>query len=322
MIYRSLGGASGDLAVSAIAIGAANFGGLGSARRWIGRGDSEADAHALLDRAYALGINLVDTAATYADGASEQIIGNWLRARGPAVRGQIRISSKVGLRGGLGRAHVLAEVDRSLARLGVDAIDLYLAHVPDLRTPWDEVRRTFELLLERGKVRRIGLSNVSAEQIAAAGANSTGGFGVVQNQLNLLHLGDTDNGVLASCARHGLAYAAYAPLAGGLLGGRYALTGAPPADSRIARRADLYGAAWTEANARRVAWIAAGAAARGVSTAGLAVWWLVHCPQVSTILLGAREPVALTQIVEDALRLPADPALWRALAGPAPERPV
>jgi aryl-alcohol dehydrogenase-like predicted oxidoreductase len=316
MRYRSLAG----IEVSVLALGGAGFGGIGSARRLIGRGETEAEAHALLDRAVALGINLVDTAGTYGDGASEQIIGTWLRARGVAVRDKVRISSKVGLRGGLERAHVLAEVDRSLARLGVDALDFYLVHVPDPARPWGEVLRTFELLVQRGKVRRIGVSNVSAadlEQLAQL-APAAGGFRLVQNPLNLLRLDDAENGVLAACRRLGLPYTSCSPLAGGLLGGAYTLdgtlAGAIPEGSRVALRPDLYAAAWTPANATRVARLTAAAAAAGVSPAGLATWWLLQCPFMTTVVLGARRPDQLETMVGEALRLPPDPARWRALA--------
>jgi len=318
MRYRTVAG----IEVSVLALGGAGFGGIGSARRLIGRGETEAEAHALLDRAVALGINLVDTAGTYGDGASEQIIGAWLRARGAAVRDKVRISSKIGLRGGLGRDHVLAEVDRSLARLGVDALDFYLAHVPDPAQPWDEVLRTFELLALRGKVRRIGVSNVSAAdlealaQLAPASSAGTGasGFCFVQNPLNLLRQDDAKNGVIAACRRLGLSYMAYSPLAGGLLGGAYTLEGTIPAGTRVAFRPDLYAAAWTPANAARVARLTAEAAEAAVSPAGLATWWLLQHPAVTAIVLGARRPDQLESMVGEVLRLPPDPARWRALA--------
>ena len=318
MIYRTLAG----IEVAALALGAAGFGGIGGARRLVGRGETQAEAHALLDRAVALGINLVDTAGTYGDGASERIIGAWLRARGAAVRDRIRISSKVGIRGGLGRGHVLDEVDRSLGRLGVETLDFYLAHVPDPATPWDEVLRTFEALVERGKVRRIGVSNVSAADLAALAA-AGGGVRFVQNPFNLLHRTDADNGVLAACRRLGLQYTPYSPLAGGLLSGRYTLEGAIPEDTRIGQRPDLYAGAWTPANALRVARLKAAAAARAVSPAGLATWWLLRCPFVTSIVVGARRPEQLEALVGEAHRLPPDEALWRDLGeAPAAEVPA
>ena len=309
MRYQTLAG----LEVSVFGVGGASFGGIGSARRLIGRGETEAEAHAVLDCAVALGINLVDTAGSYADGASEHIIGAWLRARGSAVRDKMRICSKVGLRGGLGRSHVFDEVDRSLARLGVDTLDFYLVHVPDRGRPWEEVVRTFELLVERGKVRQLGVSNVSAADLAALAAARGGTFRFVQNQFNLLHREDAGNGVLAACQELGLQYTPYSPLAGGLLGGTYTLEGSIPDGTRVGLRPDLYAQAWTPASALRVARLKQEAWASAVSPAGLATWWLLHCPFVTSILLGARRPDQLESLVDSALRLPRDEALWRRL---------
>lgn len=293
MRYRAAGG----LDVSVLVLGAASFGGLGSARRLVGQGDSAADAHALLDHALALGITAIDTAGTYGDGASEQILGAWLRARGPAVRQRVRILSKVGIRGGLGRAHVEAELDRTLARLGVEAVAGYLAHVPDPATPWAAVGETFARLAERGKLRCYGASNVDAAALPA-------GFTVVENQHNLLHRDAT--------LTDGRAYLAYSPLAGGLLGGAYQLDGAIPDGSRIALRRDLYAAAWTPASARRVERLRAAATERAVAPATLATWWLLQDPRVTAVIAGPRRPAQLDELVA-ALALPPDPALWHAL---------
>lgn len=315
MMYRTLAG----IEVSVFAVGGASFGGIGSARRLIGKGQSEAEAHALLDRAVALGINLVDTAGTYGDGASEHIIGAWLRTRGTAVRDKVHISSKVGIRGGLGRRHVFDEVDRSLGRLGVDTLDFYLAHVPDPVSPWEEVLRTFELLALRGKVRQIGVSNVSASDLSALAAAGGGGFRFVQNQFNLLHREDAGNGVLAACQQLGLQYTPYSPLAGGLLSGAYTLEGGIPEATRVGLRQDVYAKAWTPANALRVARLKTVAAANAVSPAGLATWWLLHCPFVTSIMMGARRPDQLETLVGEALGLTWNEALWRGLgevAGP------
>lgn len=313
MIYRRLGG----LEVSVFALGAANFGGIGSSRKLVGKGETEAEAHALLDRAVALGINLIDTAGTYADGASESFIGSWLTSRGPAMRDRVLLSSKVGIRGGLGRKHVFEEVDRTLARLRIDTLDLYLSHVPDPATPWDEVLGTFQALVKRGKVRQFGLSNVSAGELwSAAGIGRTPGFGWVQNRFNLLERDDEHNGVLEVCRKLGLQYTPYSPLAGGLLSGKYSLSGSIPEDTRIGQRRDLYANAWSPANALRVEQLKTQAAAHSLSPAGLATWWLLHCPFVTSVLVGARSPDQLEQLVTQALDLPANDGLWRTLSSP------
>ncbi|WNG17578.1 aldo/keto reductase [Cystobacter fuscus] len=315
MIYRKLG----NREVSVFALGAANFGGIGSARRLKGRGETEAEAHALMDRAVEMGINLIDTAGTYAEGASESIIGSWLASRGSAMREKVFLSSKVGIRGGLGRKHVFEEIDRSLTRLRVDTLDFYLSHVPDPATPWNEVLETFQALVKSGKVRQIGLSNVSASDLwssaihRASGTESVG-FGWVQNRFNLLERDDEHSGVLEACRKLGLQYTPYSPLAGGLLSGKYTLSGEIPEDTRVGQRRDLYAKAWSPVNASRVEWLKTQASAHSLSPAGLSLWWLVHCDFVTSILVGARRPEQMEQLVTEALRLPADDKLWRSLS--------
>ncbi|MCU0681152.1 MAG: aldo/keto reductase [Polyangiaceae bacterium] len=309
MISRKLAG----LDVSAFALGAANFGGVGSARRLVGRGETEAQAHALLDAAVSLGVDLIDTAGTYGDGASESFIGSWLASRGPSARHKVRLSSKVGIRGGLSPAHVRQEVDRTLARLRTDFVDFYLAHVPDPATPWPAVCETFRGLVECGKVRAFGLSNVSAADIRSAAAGGAPTFGWVQNRFNLLERDDEGNGVVALCRALGLGYTPYSPLAGGLLGGRYAMEGEIPHDSRLGQRRDLYARAWTPSNAAKLARLKGLAEEVSVSPAGLAVWWLLQCDFVTSIVLGARQPEQLERMVTEALGLPPDGALRQRL---------
>lgn len=315
MIKRTLCG----IGVSAFALGTANFGGIGSARRLIGRGESEKEAHALLDCAVDLGINLIDTAGTYADGASETFIGSWLASRRSSARSRVLLTSKVGVRGGLGRTHVMSAVEHSLRRLRVETIDFYLAHVPDPSTPWEEVLDTFAALVESGKVRYIGLSNVSAQDLfaarSAAADDSTPRFRWVQNPFNLLNRDDEQNGVLESARALALAYTPYSPLAGGLLSGKYAIGGEIPAESRIAHRSDLYAGNWNDRSARLVAELKVIAAECAVSAAGLAAAWAVHRPFVTSIILGGRTVSQLEEVVTDALEVRADAAVWSRLEG-------
>jgi aryl-alcohol dehydrogenase-like predicted oxidoreductase len=313
MKYRRLAG----LDVSVLALGAANFGGVGSSRKLVGKGDTEAEAHALLDCAVALGINLIDTAGTYGAGASEDIIGSWLASRGAAVRDKVLISSKVGIHGGLGRANVLREIERTLARLRVDRIDLYLAHLPDPATAWEDVLATMRDLVRAGKIRAFGISNVSANDVkACARAGSDGGqrFEWMQNMFNLLDRDDAHNGVIDACRSCGMKYTSYSPLAGGLLSGKYVVAGAIPEGTRLALRPDMYGHAWTAANAARIEALKAAAAARAMSPAGLATWWVVNCEFVTSVMVGPRRPEQLQRMVREAVELPDDRELWQSLA--------
>jgi aryl-alcohol dehydrogenase-like predicted oxidoreductase len=313
MKYRSLAG----LDVSVLALGAASFGGIGSSRKLVGKGETEAEAHALLDCALAHGINLIDTAGTYGAGASEDIIGSWLASRGSSVREKILISSKVGIRGGLGRANVQQEIDRTLARLRVDRIDLYLTHLPDPTTAWEDVLVTMRDLVRTGKIRAFGISNVSVHDVdACARAASDGGqpFEWVQNMFNLLDRNDLHNGVIDACLSCGMKYTPYSPLAGGLLSGKYVFADAIPEGTRVALRPDMYGHAWTAANSARIESLKAKAAALSMSAAGLATWWVANCEFVASVIVGPRRPEQLERMVLEALELPEDRELWQSLA--------
>src|SRR5215470_12636887 len=130
MNYRRLG--STGVRISRLGLGCGNFGGIGSAPAFFGMGETESQAFDLLDRAFDAGINFFDTANAYGGGRSESYIGHWLKARGSAVRQQLLVSSKVfnpvgpGPNDrGLSRRNIIQQVDESLARLGIDRLDMY-----------------------------------------------------------------------------------------------------------------------------------------------------------------------------------------------------
>jgi len=170
MEYRRLG--STGVKVSRLALGCGNFGGVGSAPAFYGMGETESQAAELLDHAFDAGINLLDTADAYGGGRSEQAIGRWLAARGPAVRDRVLVSSKVynpvgpgPNQRGLSRVHIVRQIDASLARLRTDHIDLYLIHEPDPDTPIDETLRALDDAVRAGKILYVGLSNYAGWQI-------------------------------------------------------------------------------------------------------------------------------------------------------------
>src|SRR5881394_279398 len=164
MNYRRLG--STGLRISRLGLGCGNFGGIGSAPAFFGMGETEAQAFDLMDRAFDAGINFFDTADAYGGGRSESYIGRWLKAKGARVRDQLFLTSKVFNpvgpgpdERGLSRAHILRQIDASLARLQTDRLDLYLMHEWDPDVPLEETLRAFDDLVRAGKVRQIGMSN-------------------------------------------------------------------------------------------------------------------------------------------------------------------
>src|SRR5688500_13666122 len=139
MEHRALGRSGVD--VSRIVLGCGNFGGIGSSPAFFGKGETEGEAHALLDAAWESGITTLDTADAYGGGRSETYIGNWLRSKGSDVRDGVVLTTKTfnplseGADSGLAPERIRRQLESSLTRLGVDAVDLYLPHAMDDATP-------------------------------------------------------------------------------------------------------------------------------------------------------------------------------------------
>ena len=238
--------------VARITFGCGNFGGIGSSPALRAAGDSEEHALSLLDYARQVGIKRFDTANTYGGGASEIILGKWLRSQGASFLQEVQIATKVGNPHGcplgeapLSTAQITQHLDESLRRLGVDRVDLYYIHEFDRVTALEETLAAFEGALEAGKIDRFGVSNASLTDVAAvkslAGAKLAAHFEYVQNEYNLLARSDEEE-LIPYCAEHGLRFIAYSPLAGGLLTGKYQLGEEPPQDSRLARAGQIYSA--------------------------------------------------------------------------------
>ncbi len=294
MDYRQLGRTG--LELSRIGLGCGNFGGIGSAPELFGQGESEDEAFALMDAAWAAGITFFDTAASYGGGRSESWVGSWRGARGAPVL----LSSKVywSVSGdpadrGLSRERILRELDGSLARLGVERLDLYLTHEPDPETPIEETLRALDELVRSGKVRAIGASNLDAAQLEEALETSArlglARFEWVQNEYSLLGR-DPEQGVLEICAREGLGFTPFSPLGGGWLTGKYRRGQRYPAGSRMTLRPEPYEALATEETFRALDGFEAAAAERGVEPATLALAWVLGHPQVTAVVVGPRRP--------------------------------
>jgi aryl-alcohol dehydrogenase-like predicted oxidoreductase len=298
MDYQRLG--STGVKISRLGLGCGNFGGIGSAPALFGKGESEAQAQALLDRAVDAGINLLDTADAYGGGRSEQYIGNWLKARGPAVRDRMVISTKVfnpvgpgPNERGLSRLHVMRQIEASLGRLATDRIDLYLIHEPDPATPLDETLRAFDDAVRAGKILYVGASNIAAWKVAVArGISELRNlirFEWVQNSYSLLDR-TAEREMLPYCADQRVGFSAFSPLGGGWLTGKYRSQQAYPDGSRMTLRPEPYTHLLTEAVFRGLDAFAAAARARGVAMDALALAWVLRHPQVDGAIIGPRSP--------------------------------
>jgi len=300
MKYQPLG-ATG-VSISRLGLGCGNFGGVGSAPAFYGMGETEAQAAELLDRARDAGINWLDTADAYGGGRSEQFIGRWLKARGPAVRDQLVLSSKVynpvgpgPNQRGLSRLHILRQIDASLTRLETDRLDLYLIHEPDPETPIDETLRALDDATRAGKIRYIGASNIEAWRLAVARGKSDlhrlARFEWVQNSYSLLDR-TAEREMLPLCADQRIGFTAFSPLAGGWLTGKYRSSQFPDG-SRMTLRPEPYLHLATDRVFRGLAGLDEAARARGVSMDALALAWVLQNPQVDAAILGPRTPAHL-----------------------------
>jgi aryl-alcohol dehydrogenase-like predicted oxidoreductase len=223
-----------------VILGCGNFGGIGSAPAFFGRGETLEQALELMDAAWENGISWFDTADAYGGGRSETYIGEWIRTRRPDG---LRLTTKTfnpmdeGQDHGLAPARVRRQLDASLGRLGVERVDLYLAHEWDPDVPVAEVAGVFEELVAAGKIGAYGLSNVDGAQLREA--LGAGSFAAVQNSYSLLDR-EAEDEVLPLCERHGVWFQAFSPLAGGWLTGKYRRDSAAPDGSRMTMRPGPY----------------------------------------------------------------------------------
>jgi aryl-alcohol dehydrogenase-like predicted oxidoreductase len=282
----------GSLEASVVGLGCNNFG---------TRLDAAATAnvvHAALDA----GVTFLDTAELYGDGLSEEYIGRALGDR----RDRAVIATKFGYKKGHpARAgqpeNVRRAVEESLRRLRTDRIDLYQIHSPDPRTPIADTLAALDELVRAGKVREIGCSNFSVEQLRDAEDAVKGGaprFVSVQNQYSLMHR-EPEDGVLDECRRQGLAFLPYYPLASGLLTGKYRLGRPAPGGTRIAEGSEKL----REDNLRVVEALVAFAEGRGHTVLELAFAWLLAHRAVASVIAGATRP--------EQVRANAVAAAWR-----------
>ena len=261
----------GALEVSLTGLGCNNFG-------WrIDAAQSARVVQAALDS----GIDFFDTADIYDKGHSEEYLGRALAGR----RREAVIATKFGMkfdetRHGARPEYVRQAVEDSLRRLGTDYIDLYQLHQPDPSTPIADTLGALGDLVRQGKVREIGCSNFSAQQIREAG----GRFVSVQNQYNLLHR-EPEAEVLPECRRSDLAFLPYFPLANGLLTGKYRKGQPLPPGSR--GDAGWGPKVFTEENLDKVERLVQFVATRGHSLLELAFSWLAAQPTVASVIAGA-----------------------------------
>lgn len=270
----------GSLEVTVVGLGCNNFG-------W--RIDAAATKQ-VVDAALDAGINFFDTADIYGKGQSEEFLG---RALGPRRDG-IYLATKFGMEmdkrhKGAKPDYVKQALETSLRRLGTDWIDLYQLHQPDEETPIGETLYALNELVRSGKVREIGCSNFTVEQLREAEVAATNGahFVSVQNEFSLFHR-EPEKDILVDCAHAGIAFLPYFPLASGLLTGKYRKGQKPPEGSRSS---EGFGPkVFTRKNLAIVESLIDFAQSRNHTLLELAFGWLLAHKPVASVIAGASTP--------------------------------
>jgi aryl-alcohol dehydrogenase-like predicted oxidoreductase len=285
MEYVSLG--QTGLRVSRLCLGMMSYGAHES-RRWA---LDEAEAEPIVKRAVAGGVNFFDTADVYNGGQSEVVTGNLLRKLF-GMREEYVVATKVhgqtmpGENGrGLSRKHILASIDASLHRLGLDYVDLYQIHRWDKLTPIAETMEALHDVVKSGKARYIGASSMYAWQFAKAQHAGPTRFVSMQNHYNLIYR-EEEREMIPQCIDQGVAVIPWSPLARGLL----ARAGASAREAQTTRattdpfRDSLYRPDLDVPVINRVGEVAS---ERGVAPAQIALAWLLHKPGVTAPIVGA-----------------------------------
>jgi len=311
------------LQVSRVCLGTMNFGPVI---------DEEA-SRGVLDLAIEQGVNFVDSADVYGgppwgphNGLTEEILGRWLHDGGPALRDRIVLATKVhGTMGDgpndkhLSALHIRQAVDASLRRLQTDRIDLYQMHHIDRRTPIDEVYEAFSLLRQQGKILYLGSSNFAGWNLAQYQefARATGRTGLVSEQSVYSLANRAIELEVVPAARHyGIGLLPWSPLAGGLLGGILRKGDR----SRSAKALEAPGV-----SVEQVERYEALADEWGHEPAELGLAWLLHQPQVASVVSGPRTAAQLTSAIAaldialSAEQLAALDEVWPGPGGEAPE---
>jgi aryl-alcohol dehydrogenase-like predicted oxidoreductase len=287
MDYRLLG--RSGLKVSALAIGSATFGGDGT---W---GDADLQqAQRQIDLCLDHGVNLIDTANTYASGRSEAIIGE---ALSDGRRDRLLLATKVRFPAGAGpndrglsRAHIVRECEASLRRLKTDVIDLYQVHGWDGQTPLEETIEALDTLIRDGKVRYVGCSNYSAwhlmKALGVAAQNGYRRFVSQQVYYSLLDR-DAEHELVPAGHDQGVSLIVWSPLAGGWLSGKYNRDSTPD-DGRQQRGVreppvSDWDRLWSVVDVLNEV-----ARERGATAAQIALAWLLQRPVVASVILGGR----------------------------------
>ncbi len=319
MQYRHLGRTG--LRVSIIGLGTGEY----------GNQVNEKEAARIMAGALAAGVNFFDTADSYAEGRSEEIIGRALKGQ----RHSVVLATKISLRRGAGpneeglsRKHIMKGIEDSLRRLQTDYIDLYYVHSPDPDTPIQETLRALDDLVHQGKVLYIGCDDFRAWQLCKAlwvsDHDSLARFDSIELPYNLLTR-DIETELLPLCDSEGVGVCVFNPLAGGLLTGKHDPDKPPAEGTRFGLKhigqmyRDRY---WSPTNFEAVARLKQIASEHGRSLTQFALAWILNDKTITSSVCGAsslgqlEENLGATEIELSKEELAACDGVWQQLRPP------
>lgn len=282
MEYRRMG--RSGLKVSEVCLGTMTF----------GHGTDEAEAQAIVDLALDAGINFFDTANSYSNGRSEELLGKALKGRRRDAVVATKFFNPMGSGpndSGMSRAHIMQAIEDSLRRLQMDYVDIYYIHHVDRETPLEEMLRALDDLVHHGKVRYIACSNYEAwrlmEALWISDSKDLARFECYQPQYSLV-VRDIEQEIMPICQLKGLGVVVWSPLAGGFLTGKYK----PGERSVSGTRSDegwAYPKQYFAANAdETLAALLETSQALGRSPAQVAIRWVLEQPGLTSAIVGAR----------------------------------
>ncbi len=322
MEYTRLG--STGVTVSRVCLGMMTYG-VKTGREWALEED---EARPFIKRAFDLGFTFFDTADVYSIGVSEEITGRALKDFGPARDSYVLATKVHGAMGespnqrGLSRKHIMAAIDASLMRLGMDYVDLYQIHRFDKVTPMEETLEALTDVVKAGKALYIGASSMYAWQFAQMLALSDrlgfSRFVTMQNHYNLLYR-EEEREMIPLCRKEGIGLIPWSPLARGLVTRPNA-----DSDATVRSKTDAFGKQLyerSEADRAIIDAVTAIAKKRGVPNAQIALAWMLSRPGVTAPIIGASKMNHLDDAVA-ALEIKLEDDELTALEGPYRPMPI
>lgn len=276
---------------------------LGTAFRGYWNGHTEeATAIRTVETAIDLGCNFIDCANYYYQGRCEDLLGKAIKGKREDLVVTTKVWSRIGEGPndqGLSRFAIMREVERSLKRLQIDYIDIYLLHNWDPNTELDETLKAFDDLVRQGKVRYVGACNFTAAQaVEALWTADRGGldpFFVLQNKYNILQRWGIEPEILPICKQHGMGMMTYSPLAVGLLTGRFRRGQTPPADSAWTA-GDRFDAALDVKTDQIIQQLADIGQAQNKTPAQVAIAWILANDDVTAPIIGPDRPEHVEEV--------------------------